>query len=165
MNPETDNLDAEWEARQRMQPYVDLAGLPANWPLNTAQAAFLIETAEYRISIDEMYALADSTTIAAVPRNDDGALEWHAVNVKSLICRLELTRQWLPFSTIHAAKFTPAEKLEHLALHRGESAFSDLEGFTVRDLLGWLQTVAHSPPAVQYLAVALREKLTQEGAI
>lgn len=150
--------------RQRIAGWFDLAALPAAYPASTETVIKVLQAVEYLVNGDVILGLLNDNAIPPVPRAN-GRLSWSATNIVTCACALEARRKWKPFSTIHDAKFSMAEKLQAIYESKGSSAFSDLEHFDLDALLAMLIQTGGDAGTVSVLVEALRQKLKSLGAL
>ena len=150
--------------RQRLEGWWAMVGEEPHYPIGTAEAAAMLQRADYDLSADTLLAWSNQGVLPPVPLQS-GRPAWNATNIVTAAAAAEARRKWKPFSTIHGHKLTMIEKIHQIAEHQGGSAFKDLAAFDIEGLLGVLVDVSCDRGAVQVMAEAIRTKLKEQGVI
>lgn len=143
INEQIDSLAAEFAAdpaaleRHAEQFYGEAAARTGlgelHWPLDTRQVETLLaDGLDYRLDSGDLLSLM--TRGIASPKRENGRLKWTPVDVADAQNHLEANRLWKA-TPRHFWKMSIAERDCLAAAERGESAFHDLDQFTLRELL------------------------------
>lgn len=162
MFPAESTIELETLNRARIVPWWQLAGEQPSYPASTATVDRLLQAVEFESTHERLLEMVDAGLIPS-PERDGTRLEWSATDIVAAATALNDRRAWLPFSKIHAAKFTFAERMRQVAEHHGEQLFSDLAEMDLRRLLAALIEVKHDPQSIEWLAAGLQLKLEAMG--
>ena len=134
---------------------------PERWPLSTDDAEVALTVAgEYALAPGELFSLV-SRGIIPKPSEEDGVLEWSAVDLMEASRVLEGRRQWIA-DGFHSFKISPPERVLHDA--RRDGTVEELAGALVGiDLRQALVSAVYSESREHRLAMITMALVILEG--
>ena len=152
-------IQLEHECRSRISMWWGRAGLTESYPAADGEVVRLLQGVEYVIANESLARFLIDGQFGGIAIIE-GRRNWSATDVVRLASFLESRRDWLPGSTLHAAKRTSYETAleNHRAVGLQHPLFHDLDRFDLKSLL-LLMTEADSRQMREALYVGIQLKL------
>ena len=131
--------DLENIAKERIGEWLRRADVLPNFPLQNREVVEVLRAIDYELSVATIGEFLDAGYLAP-PANRSGRFYWTATDIMHFAMALEARERWQKFSPIHDCKKSAARRGRELAEQNGqaESVFSDIERYTLEDLILYL---------------------------